>query len=219
MKIYQHYKIDYKFILTLPWVPVLALNHSLTAQPTDLPITVKEWRSDSLVFKKGLLKSVNPLWHKWHVKQACRVRTIKFPLGKMFFHIGHKSIWHIYVHTATQDCLLMLSFRDFHEHHPRHRDAKLLCTRCSCYANRDPSSKTVLKSRVIYHTTTIPCSNANLGWTPECLDAEKRASSWSLNLAFPKQILDVSHWAMRQIASKADGNCTVHGTSYLWADS
>lgn len=114
MKIYQHHKIGYKFILTLSWVPILALNHSLTAQPTDLPVTVREWRSDSLIFEKGLLKSVNPLWHKWHVKQACRVRTIKFPLGKMFFYIGHMSIYGPYMctqlHWTVCWCCLLGTF-------------------------------------------------------------------------------------------------------------
>ena len=185
---------------------------------------MREWGSDSfLIFKQGLLKSVNPLWHKWQVNQSCKVRTIKFPSGKVLFYIGHRSLWHIYVHTATLDWVYLptLSFRGSHEHHLRHRDAKLLCTRCSDYANRDPSSKTVFKSRLIYHTITIPCSNANLGWASEYLEAGKLGSStWSLNSAFPKQILDVSHWAMkRQTAIKADGNCKVHGTSCIWADS
>lgn len=85
--------------------------------------------------------------------------------------------------------------------------------------SRDPRWKVMFKSKLVYHSFKIQCSNADSGKDSECNEARKFGSScWSLNSEFPKYTLDVSHWAVkRQAVSKADGNCAVHGTSVVEA--
>lgn len=99
----------------------------------------------------------------------------------------------------------------------KHRDGKWLSTKCYYYVSRDPRWKVMFKSRLIYHSFKIHCSNADSGRDPECSEARKFGSScWSLNSEFPNYTVDVSHWAVkRQAVTKADGNCMFVGLLLL----